>query len=174
MMEVRPLEPRDRTAIARFVERIPEGDRTFFKENVAEPETVDRWMRPDASRSVALDGSSVVGYVAVVPLQGWSSHVGEVRVIVDPDHRGKGIGRALARHAVREALRLGLSKMVVEVIADQESTIALFRSHGFDPEALLVDHVRDRSGELRDPMILVHSVDESLASLSATGVADAD
>ena len=40
--------------------------------------------------------------------------------------------------------------MVVEVVADQDSTIALFRSHGFDPEALLRDHVRDRSGELRD------------------------
>ncbi|HEX2303437.1 MAG TPA: GNAT family N-acetyltransferase [Gaiella sp.] len=173
-MEIRPLEPRDRAAIVRFVERIPEGDRTFFKENMAEPETVDRWMRPDASRSVAVDGDAVVGYVAVVPLQGWSSHVGEVRVIVHPDHRGRGIGRALARHAVREALRLGLSKMVVEVVADQDSTIALFRSHGFDPEALLRDHVRDRSGELRDLMILAHSVDESLASLSATGVADAD
>jgi L-amino acid N-acyltransferase YncA len=174
MTNVRPVEPTDRAAIERFVDRIPEGDRTFFKENVADPETVDRWLHPGASRSVAVDGDSVVGYVAVVPLQGWSSHVGEVRVIVDPDRRGRGIGRALARHAVREALRLGLSKMVVEVIADQESTIALFRSHGFDPEALLVDHVRDRTGELRDLMILALSVEGSLASLSATGIADED
>jgi ribosomal protein S18 acetylase RimI-like enzyme len=172
-MQIRPLEPRDRTAIGRFVERIPEGDRTFFKENVAEADTVERWMRPGVSRSVAVDGDSVVGYVAVVPLQGWSSHVGEVRLIVDPERRGEGIGRALARHAVEEALRLGLSKMVVEVIADQDSTIALFRSHGFDPEALLVDHVRDQSGELRDLMILAHSVEGSLASLSTTGLADA-
>ena len=58
--------------------------------------------------------------VAVVPLQGWSSHVGEVRVIVDPAHRGRGIGRALARHAVLDALELGLTKLVVEVVADQE------------------------------------------------------
>ena len=62
-----------------------------------------------------------VGYMAVVPLQGWSSHVGEVRVIVDPDSRGRGIGRALAQHAVLEALNLGLTKMVVEVVADQEA-----------------------------------------------------
>jgi L-amino acid N-acyltransferase YncA len=174
MTEIRPLEPTDRASLERFVDRIPEGDRTFFKENVADPETVARWLHSGASRLVAVDGDTIVGYVAVVPLQGWSSHVGEVRVIVDPDRRGTGIGRALARHAVREALRLGLSKMVVEVVADQESTIALFRSHGFDPEALLVDHVRDRSGELRDLMILAHSVDESFASLSATGIADTD
>jgi L-amino acid N-acyltransferase YncA len=173
-MEIRPIEQGDRAAIARFIERIPDGDRTFFKEDVADPGIVDRWMRPEGSRSVAVDGEDVVGYVAVVPLQGWSSHVGEVRVIVDPGHRGRGIGRALARQAVREALRLGLTKMVVEVIADQRPTIALFRSHGFDPEALLVDHVRDQTGQPRDLMILAHSVEESLASLTTTGLADAD
>lgn len=173
-MEIRTIEPRDRAALAAFIERIPDGDRTFFKEDVADPTTVDRWMRLDASRSVAVDDGDVVGYVAVVPLQGWSSHVGEVRVIVDPGHRGKGIGRTLARHAVNEALRLGLTKMVVEVIADQEPTITLFRSHGFDPEALLADHVRDQSGRLRDLMILAHSVEGSLASLSATGLADVE
>ena len=67
-------------------------------------------------------------------------------MIVDPDHRGRGIGRALAQHAVLEALSLGLRKMVVEVVADQEATIAMFRSLGFDPEALLKDHVRDQAG----------------------------
>jgi ribosomal protein S18 acetylase RimI-like enzyme len=105
-------------------------------------------------------------------LQGWSSHVGEVRVIVDPDARGRGIGRALARHAVLEALNLGLTKMVVEVVADQEATIAMFRSLGFDPEALLADHVRDQAGDLRDLMILSHSVEQSWASMNASGIAD--
>ena len=172
MNAVRPLEARDREAVARFIERIPEGDRTFFKEDVADPDTVDRWMRSGAARFVAVDGDAVVGYVAVVPLQGWSSHVGEVRVIVDPDHRGHGIGRALTRHAVQDALELGLTKLVVEVIADQEATIALFRSHGFQPEALLADQVRDQTGALRDLMILAHSVEELHASMTAVGLAD--
>jgi L-amino acid N-acyltransferase YncA len=173
-MEIRPLEPSDRSAVASFIERIPDGDRTFFKEDVGDPETVDRWMRPGAARSVAVDGGVVIGYVAVVALQGWSAHVGEVRLIVDPDRRGRGIGRALAQYAVQEALRLGLTKMVVEVIADQEATIGLFRSHGFQPEALLADHVRDQTGALRDLMILAHSVEESLASMTAVGLADGD
>jgi ribosomal protein S18 acetylase RimI-like enzyme len=171
-MEIRRLEDRDREAVERFIDRIPEGDRTFFKEDVADPDVIAAWTRPGADRAVALDGDDVIGYVAVVPLQGWSSHVGEVRVIVDPEHRHRGVGRALARHAVREALELGLTKMVVEVIADQESTIGMFRAYGFDPEALLKDHVRDRSGELRDLMILAHSVEESAAALTAAGIAD--
>ena len=171
-MEIRPIEPDDRDALVAFLHRIPEGDRTFFKEDVDDAEVLDGWVRRGAARSVAIDGGVVVGYVAVIPLQGWSSHVGEVRVIVDPDHRGRGIGRALARHAVLQALELGLTKMVIEVVADQEAAVAMFRSHGFDPEALLKDHVRDGNGDLRDLLILAHSVEASYASMTAAGIAD--
>jgi hypothetical protein len=62
--------------------------------------------------------------------------------------------------------------MVVEVIAVQEPTIAMFRSLGFDPEALLTDHVRDRTGELRDLMVLSHSVQEQWSSMIKAGIAD--
>ena len=34
MMEIRQLEPGDREALERFLRRVPEGDRTFFKEDV--------------------------------------------------------------------------------------------------------------------------------------------
>jgi ribosomal protein S18 acetylase RimI-like enzyme len=108
-----------------------------------------------------------------VPLHGWSSHVGEVRLVVDPEHRGRGIGTALARRAVLDALEMGLAKMVVEVIADQDALIGMFRSLGFEPEALLLDHVRDRAGELRDLMVLANSVDEQFAAMAAAGIADA-
>jgi L-amino acid N-acyltransferase YncA len=171
-MEIRELESADREAVERFVERVPEGDRTFFKEDVAAPGVIEAWTRPGTARAVAVDDGDVVGYVAVVPLHGWSSHVGEVRVIVDPDRRGRGIGRALVRRAVTEAIELDLRRMVVEVVADQEATIAMFRSLGFDPEALLTDHVRDRSGALRDLMILAHSVEEQWSSMVAAGIAD--
>jgi ribosomal protein S18 acetylase RimI-like enzyme len=172
MMEIKRLEPADREALERFVARIPEGDRTFFKEDVEAPEVVDAWTRPGPARALAVEDGDVVGYVALVPLHGWSSHVGEVRVIVDPEHRGRGVGRALAHRAVMEAVELDLSKMVVEVVADQEPTIAMFRSIGFDPEALLTDHVRDQSGSLRDLMVLAHSVEEQWSSMITAGIAD--
>ena len=172
MMEIKQLEPADREAVERFVARVPEGDRTFFKEDVEAPEVVDAWTRPGPARAVAVQDGEIVGYVAVVPLHGWSSHVGEVRVIVDPEHRGHGIGRALARRAVLEAVELDLKKMVVEVVADQEPTIAMFRSLGFDPEALLTDHVRDQSGSLRDLMILANTVEEQWSSMTLAGIAD--
>jgi ribosomal protein S18 acetylase RimI-like enzyme len=171
-MEIRPLTRDDASALERFLERVPEGDRTFFKEPVDDPAVVATWFDAPGTRVVAVDDGEIVGYVALIPLQGWSSHVGEVRVVVDAAARGRGIGRALARHAVLDAVNAGLSKMVIEVVADQEPAIAMFRSLGFDPEALLKDHVRSRDGELHDLMILAHSVEESYAALAATGIAE--
>jgi L-amino acid N-acyltransferase YncA len=173
MMEIRRIEPGDEAAIERFLDAIPEADRTFLKEDVADPAILAAWVRPGDARSIAVDEhGEVLGYVAVVPLHGWSSHVGEVRIVVDPDNRGRGVGRELARHAVLEALELDLSKLVVEVIADQEALIAMFRGLGFEPEALLIDHVRDRSGGLRDLLVLAHSVDQQWASMATTGIVD--
>ena len=171
-MEFRPIAPGDEPALVRFFARIPDADRTFLKEDVEDPQVLAEWSRPGAARVIALDGGEVVGSVAIVPLHGWSSHVGEVRLVVDPEHRGRGIGRDLARQAVVEAVQLGLSKLVVDVISDQLALIGMFRALGFEPEALLADHVRDRSGELRDLMVLSNDVESQFASMAAAGISE--
>jgi ribosomal protein S18 acetylase RimI-like enzyme len=171
-MEIRPLEPRDRTALEDFLRRMPEGDRTFFKEAVDDPGVVGAWLEIEARRWLATENGDVLGYVAVVPLHGRSSHVAEIRLVVDPQRRGQGVGKSLARHALVQAFRLGLSKVVVEVLANQDFTVEMFRSLGFTPEALLEGHVLDYAGEPLDVMILGHSASEVAAAIEATGIAD--
>lgn len=156
-----------------FFERMPDADRTFLREDVGSPEVIESWLATGpASRRVAVatDGDRVTGYVAVVPHVGLSSHVGDLRVVVDAGQRRAGLGKALARHGLLAGLELGLTKIVVEVAAEQEPAIALFRNLGFDVEALLKDHVRGRDGELRDILVLSHFVDDTWATLRSTGV----
>jgi ribosomal protein S18 acetylase RimI-like enzyme len=160
-MEIRPLEHRDRAALEEFLQRIPEGDRTFFKEPVDEAAVISTWLEDGGARWLAVAGQQVLGYIAVVPGQAWSSHVGEIRLIVDPEHRGEGVGTALARHAIVAGFRSGLSKLVVEVLARQEFTIEMFRALGFDPEALLLDL-----------LILAHTADDAAAAIAAAGLAE--
>ena len=171
-MDIRPIQPADEAALIAFFHRMPEGDRTFFKEDVDDPHVVASWARPGAARVIAVENGEVIGSVAVVPLHGWSSHVGEVRLVVDPERRGRGVGQALARRAVLEAMDMSLAKLVVDVIAEQEALIGMFRALGFEPEALLVDHVRDRAGQVRDLMVLANSVESQFASMSAAGIVD--
>lgn len=171
-MELRPIEPGDGPALTNFFARIPESDRTFLKEDVEDPDVVAQWARPGTARTIAVEDGEVIGSVAVVPLHGWSGHVGEIRLVVDPAARGKGVGRALARKAVLDAMDLGLAKLVVEVISDQEALVGMFRALGFEPEALLADHVRDRHGDVRDLLVLAQDVEAQFAAMGSAGITE--
>jgi L-amino acid N-acyltransferase YncA len=178
-MPVVELGPERCDALLRFFAALPEGDLTFIKEEVTDPDTVRSWASGPASggRWVAVDDegaddAEVTGYVAVRPLPGWSDHVGEVRLVVAPSRRGTGLGRELARRALVEAVGSGLTKLVVEIVAEQGAALALFTELGFTGEALLTDHIRDRSGQLRDLMVLAHHVQNTWAGMDTVGVAD--
>jgi L-amino acid N-acyltransferase YncA len=174
-MAVVELGPERCDALLAFFAALPEGDLTFIKEDVTDPETVRSWASDTSpgGRWVAVDGDGeVTGYVAVRPLPGWSDHVGEVRLVVSPASRGSGLGRELARRALVEAVGAGLSKLVVEIVAEQGAALALFTELGFTGEALLVDHIRDRNGQLRDLMVLAHHVQDTWSGMDTVGVAD--
>jgi ribosomal protein S18 acetylase RimI-like enzyme len=171
------LRPAHCEALLRFFQALPQGDLTFIKEDVTDPETVRGWTsgEPDRRWVAVLDGgeSEVVGYVAVRRLPGWSDHVGEIRLVVSPQHRGTGLGRRLARHALTAAVEAGLAKLVVEVVAEQGAALALFTDLGFGGEALLEHHIRDRSGQLRDLLVLAHHVDGTWSRMRSLGLAEA-
>ena len=172
-MDVRPLTAEVVAALQEFFGRVPESDHASFAEDVFEPGLVESWLGDTrARRAVAVEAGAVVGYVAVLPLVGWSSHVGSLRVVVDPAARGKGVGRALARHGLLASLELGLTKVVVEVVVDAVPAIGMFEAIGFEPEALLRDHVRDKAGRLRDLVVLAHLVDGTWSGMATPGLED--
>jgi len=93
-------------------------------------------------------------------------------MVVDPATRGRGVGTALARRGLVAALRAGLKKVSVEVLAEQEAVAALFGRLAFTPEALLVDQVKDDQGKLHDLLVLSHPVDETWSRLETIGIAE--
>ena len=174
-MRIAPLTEDLVGPVEALVARIPESDINSFAEDVLAPGEVHGWLRDERGRravAVADDGT-VAGYVAVLPLVGWSAHVGSLRVVVDPARRGQGVGRALARHGLLTGLEMQLAKLVVEVVVDAVPAIGMFEALGFEPEALLRDHVRDRAGELRDLVVLAHSVEGTWSGMATAGLEDA-
>jgi ribosomal protein S18 acetylase RimI-like enzyme len=171
LTDVRRLTADDTEMMTRFLLALPEGDRTFFKEDV-DTETVRRWSADARVPRWAVIGENgePQAMLAIVPGALWSSHVGELRLVVGQDYRRRGLGRRLARVGLTEAVRLGLQKIVVEVAADKEGDIAMFTSIGFEAEALLRDHIRDREGTLRDLVLLSHEVGARSASMDVIGL----
>jgi ribosomal protein S18 acetylase RimI-like enzyme len=169
VIEVREFSKDDTDALKAFFARVPEGDRTFFREDVL----AETWQSdPTEHRWVALNGADIVGSLVIRRGVAWSSHVGELRIVVDPAQRRAGIGRALARLALVEGVGLGLQKLVVEVVAAQEPTVAMFASLGFEAEALLKSHVQDNNGAVHDLFVMSHFVDDTWSAMTTTGIAD--
>ena len=159
-MVIRRLESSDEDAARAFFARVPDSDQRFFKEDVVgDRDVVRRWLGDTrARRLVAVDDAGCVrGYAAVVPGVGWSAHVAELHVIVDPESRRDGIGSRLVWKALEVTRELDLTKLVVEVVAEQASAVAMFQALGFAPEAVLPNHVRDRQGREHDLILLANT-----------------
>lgn len=169
-LQIASLGPADRDDVIAFFAGLPVGEHVFFKENIADRRVVEEWLDEPRGCWLAarLDGT-VAGVAAVVPGWGWSSHVGEIRMIVSPANRSRGIGAELARRALQRAVELGLEKVTVETLAEQQGVIDLFRGLGFVPEALLADQVVDALGGVHDLIVLANPVQRAWAQLDAIG-----
>jgi len=167
---LRRVTPQDTQILAALFARLPERDRSFL-EGRLEPEVIARWDFDDGgSRRLVEEDGEAIAFLAVTPHQGWSSHVGDLRLVVAAGHRRRGIGRLLAAQGLLDGLEMGLRKITVDVAADREHDIELFRSFGFRPEALLVDQISDWKGNLHDLVVLSHMVSEVSDDLGVVGV----
>ena len=154
-MEYRRIRADDRAALQAFADRIPAGDRTFFDRVLLHQVAVAGWTTAvPARRSAAVDGDDIVGLTTVVPGTGWTRHVGELRVIVQPDRRGLGVGQELVRIGLELARELEMEKVTVEVMAINKGAIAMFEAVGFATEACLRGQVRDGENRLQDLLVM--------------------
>ncbi len=176
---LRLMDAGDGDGILAFARGLPEHDLLFMRRDITQAEQVETWVqRLEAGVTTSLlvlDGDdSIAGYATVdgsdLP---WSEHVAELRVLVGPALRGRGVGRLLTEEAFRIALGMGVDKIIGQMTVDQHEAIAVFRSLGFQPEALLRDHVKDREGEKHDLVILSHDVAAGQRTMAAVGVLDA-
>jgi GNAT superfamily N-acetyltransferase len=162
-VQVRRLVDDDESALRAFFQAIPDEDRGFFKEDLDEPAILARWIGDERGvRIVACDDDGrLAGVAAVWPGIGRSTHVGDLRLVVARERRGQGLGRLLARRALADALREGMWKITVEVVADQQGTIDMFMALGYVAEALLRDQLALPDGETQDVVLLSHFADEA-------------
>jgi len=174
---VSAMTPADQEDLLTFAQQLPIHDLLFLRRNITQPRVLAAWAAELEEGSivslVAREAGTVVGCTAVVrdPLS-WSPHVGELRVLVSPQIRDRGLGRVLSQESFLIALDLDLEKLVAQMTVDQIKAIAVFEEMGFKPEALLRDHVRSPDGTKHDLLVLSHDVARFQAQMDAYGLTD--
>jgi GNAT superfamily N-acetyltransferase len=177
-IEFRMMGPADEALVLEFARKLPAHDLLFLPRNIGEPKVLAAWIKEIERGSItsllAVKSGGVVGCGTIVrdPLS-WSPHVGEIRNVILPEVRGKGVGRALSQETFALALSVGLEKLLVQMTVDQTGAIAIFEGLGFKAEALLHDHVRDSAGKKHDIVVLAHNVAQFRAQMEAYGLPDA-
>ncbi len=83
-------------------------------------------------------------------------------IAVDPDFRGLGLGRSLLEAAEADALENECVIMRLEVRADNDGAIALYREHGYRQFASVPDYYEDHSEALRFERHLVPHLEPDL------------
>lgn len=172
---LREMRGADEKDVLDFARSLPVHDLLYVRRDISNPKVVSAWVEAIRAGTIwtllALKGEEIIGCAALVrdPLS-WSPHVGELRVLVSPDVREKGLGRILIQECFKKALRLELKKLTAQMTVDQKGAIAIFEELGFRGEALLRDFVKDRNGVTHDIVMLSHDVESVHNQLSAYGV----
>ena len=147
--EIREATDDDWPRIHPFYAAVVEaGDTYAFPLGQTADEDRPWWMEAPPGRTVvAVEDGAVLGSAKMGPNRpGRGSHVATASFMVDPAHRGKGVGRALGEHVIAWATAAGYRSIQFNAVVETNTAaVHLWRSLGFEvvgtvPEAF--DHAQ--------------------------------
>lgn len=157
-LQIRRAEPDDSSAIYDMFTspnvyagtlQLPYPSREQWRKRLAEPDD-------GTYNLVAVVGDRVVGMVSVItfPNRPRRRHAGAIGISVHIEWQGKGVGAALMQAGLDLADNwLNLTRVELEVYADNESAIKLYERCGFELEGTLRQHAF-RDGRYVDSLMM--------------------
>ncbi|HEY9378532.1 MAG TPA: GNAT family N-acetyltransferase [Jiangellaceae bacterium] len=133
-MLIREATPADWPAIWRFMHGIVAAGDTFcWEPETPEEDARNKWMHDRTVVAEDSDGT-IMGTAETHPNQGGpGAHIANAGFMVDPEHAGRGVGRALCEHVVTEARADGYRGMQFNAVAESNTrAVTLWRSLGFE------------------------------------------
>jgi L-amino acid N-acyltransferase YncA len=146
-----------------FARELPEEDLMFLTVDITDIAAMEPYVRAiEANQAwsvLAEVNGRFVGYGSLAKSQpSWTRHLGEIRLLVGREMRGKGLGSLLAKEVCQLASEQGLQKLVARMAVEQKGAAQLFERLGFRAEALLNDFVMDRHGRTHDLIVMTYDV----------------
>lgn len=153
---LRPLSKGDLPGLLDLFQRLPEEERLYLKEDVTSSQVIQSWITDiDFSRVIPIvalfDGNIVADATLHRSRAIARSHIGEIRIVVDPAFREVGLGRRLIRELLDIAVTLSLHKVTFELVSKHEdAAISAAMSVGFQQVGVLNEYIRDNWGDYQD------------------------
>jgi RimJ/RimL family protein N-acetyltransferase len=136
MIEIRPAEQKDWTAIWQIVRPVFRAGETYpFSPDITEAEAHRAWVELPSATFVAVDGDNkVLGTYYIKPNQpALGAHVCNCGYIVAKEARGKGVASEMCKHSQREAISRGFRAMQYNlVVSTNEVAVRLWKRQGFE------------------------------------------
>ena len=158
---VRPLAAGDEDPLLAFFRDIPENERFFLKDDVTSARVIEGWASHlDYDRALPIlacsDGSVVANAVLVRSRRGARSHIGELRVVVHPSFRGRGLGSAMMRQLCDIAADAELDKVVIELAEElEDEAVQAAERLGFIRAATIAEYFRDAHGRPHALVVMI-------------------
>lgn len=134
-----------------------------FAPHTSQDDALAYWFGPGITSYVAqTDEDGVIGMYKIIANQrDLGSHVANASFMVDPAYGGRGVGRAMGVHCLREARHMGFLAMQFNfVVSTNEAAVALWKTLGFSIVGTLPKVFRHRELGYVDAYVMHRMLDD--------------
>ena len=133
-------------------------DLLVYKDDVTKWENVEGWFAASnygkAFQLIVLSKDKIVAKGSLHSEGLYWSHAAELKLIVDPNYRRKGLGSQLFNILLYEGLKRHFEKIIVRYISDNISFTKILNRYGFKPETVLSCYVKDELSSITKDLVI--------------------
>lgn len=162
---IRPPDSGDTEGLSEFFSNIPSSDLLIYEDDVPGKDYKENWFISDLYgkllRLVALRGNEIIATGTLHKEGLYWLNAAEIKLVVDPRNRGKGIGSKLFNHLLFEVFQMRMRKVIVRYTPDNISFTRMIGHYGFKPETVLSCFIIDENtNEKKDLIIASFNLEE--------------
>ena len=160
-VSMKPLNPGDEDALFKMFKRLSEDDRWFLNQDVSDPHLIKSWINHlEMERMISIiavvEGRIIGNAALMLKDYGAKSHIGKVRISVDPGYRERRLATWMLLDLINLAISMGLQMIVMRLVRDRDhSVMRAVKKLDFIEEAVLEDYILDKDGNSHDLLIMV-------------------
>ncbi len=157
---LRPLSEGDEKPLEDMFKRFPAHELWFLNLDLSRPGLIEGWIKNlDPNRVISivalLEGRIIANAALMKKMYGSKSHIGKIRIAVDPSFREIRLGTWMLLDLVNLGMSIGLKLLVMRLVRDRDaSVITGVRKLDFVERAVLKNYVLDRDGGPHDLVIM--------------------